>query len=529
MLTMTLTTEDMIFFVFDNDRVKDESEFVEDGILYFSPNSVEKTQQCGLVGQLIGINRFLKTTFGSSASIYCLQDAKVAFRHIEHYTLGLSGKLYCSNSLLLELLDQFIDIFRFYQGSFEVLQKICESQSKDFREELQKTWDCLTAFIKRYGDTTSSDFQSVPYVKVPKEIELEVYLQSVHLLQEALDMVPGVSAGCLLYNNQVCCSQMSLAMTSRFIVIRPKQQNLPCQQLSTDLELQGVRIFKVYLSSAEVESLKALNPLPPFSSLKLKKNLSPSAEHCHHSDEQMNSSKTTAKHSTSNGLASPDSTSFAAGSRPQHSNESSSETDGSSSSSSSCEQILVKNCELGKDVAIHPPTDSDLCEMEMFVQGSSDSVCVLLMEKGSLSDVTALKKIWKHILMGMSEIEALIRGTAKESRRSEHRGSSDFRYLTFNSLTGSLNGDLLRPMTSSEHSFCQSAQMMHTEFKASADVREITLRTHQSVFAGIQDGYDEFFIWMKGFSMRPGLPSSKADLDSKQLISKLKKTKTCSF
>lgn len=54
-------------------------------------------------------------------------------------------------------------------------------------------------------------------------------------------------------------------------------------------------------------------------------------------------------------------------------------------------------------------------------------------------------------------------------------------------------------------------------------------RTRQSVFAGIQDGYDEFFIWMKGFSMRPGLPSSKADLDSKQLISKLKKTKTCSF
>lgn len=111
----------------------------------------------------------------------------------------------------------------------------------------------------------------------------------------------------------------------------------------------------------------------------------------------MNSSKTTAKHSTSNGLASPDSTSFAAGSLPQHNNESSNETDGSSSSSSCCEQILVKNCELGNDVAVHLLTDSDLCEMEMFVQGSSDSVCVLLMEKGSLSDVTALKKIVRFL------------------------------------------------------------------------------------------------------------------------------------
>lgn len=139
--------------------------------------------------------------------------------------------------------------------------------------------------------------------------------------------------------------------------------------------------------------MKALNSLPPISSLKLKKNPSPSAEHYHHSDRQINSSKTTSNNSASNGLVLPDSsTSYAAGSRPQQNDESSSETDGSSS----CEQILVKNCELGNDIAIHSPTD-DLCEMEMFVQGSSDSVCVLLMEKGSLSDVTALKKIVRSV------------------------------------------------------------------------------------------------------------------------------------
>ena len=33
-------TEDAIFFVFDNDRLQDENDFVEDGILYFSPFAV---------------------------------------------------------------------------------------------------------------------------------------------------------------------------------------------------------------------------------------------------------------------------------------------------------------------------------------------------------------------------------------------------------------------------------------------------------------------------------------------------------
>lgn len=136
--------------------------------------------------------------------------------------------------------------------------------------------------------------------------------------------------------------------------------------------------------------LNPLPPPPPISSLKSKKNSSPSAEHFHRSDKQMNSSKITAKHSTANGLVSPNTSAFeAAGSCPEQSNESSSETD----DRSSCEQIiLVENCEFEHDVANHPPTD-DLREMEMFVHGSSDSVCVLLMEKGSSSDVMALKKI----------------------------------------------------------------------------------------------------------------------------------------
>lgn len=60
---------------------------------------MEKSEKCGLVSQLIGISRFLQMTFGSPASVYCLQNAKVAFRHIEHYTLV--GLLYLTRLNIL--------------------------------------------------------------------------------------------------------------------------------------------------------------------------------------------------------------------------------------------------------------------------------------------------------------------------------------------------------------------------------------------------------------------------------------------
>jgi len=170
------SVEDWMFFVYDNSTLQSEEDFVGDAIVYFSPSTVPYEVQYTLCGHLAAMNEFCRALSGGAmTSSFCLQDVKVVVKHVEHYTLGLSGEVRRRDEALHNLLNCLCDLFTFYHGSFTQFKQSCMVTGKDFAHEMSAVWECYLPYVKHYGQSVCADFRSLSTLNIFEERDAEIY------------------------------------------------------------------------------------------------------------------------------------------------------------------------------------------------------------------------------------------------------------------------------------------------------------------------------------------------------------------
>ncbi|XP_064612866.1 LOW QUALITY PROTEIN: uncharacterized protein LOC135476687 [Liolophura sinensis] len=251
----SLWTASQIFFVYDHTTLQKEEDDLKDAIVYFSPPSVDDDDQCALCGQLMGMVSFFQATWGAKPHFYHLTNQKFVLIHVEErYTLALGTENSVSDHCLEQQLQLLYDTFTMYMGSLGTIRQDCECKGTSFSDALQSVWECFLPFCCAYGDDVRRGFFSLPTVELPKS-GADIFLQASSMLQ-ASKRRPGVLGGAVLSSNGILCTQLSEELTSRFLVIKPQQNHLPCQQVQTDFDLPaGVRIISVMISESEYSKL----------------------------------------------------------------------------------------------------------------------------------------------------------------------------------------------------------------------------------------------------------------------------------
>ncbi|XP_013408715.1 uncharacterized protein LOC106172512 [Lingula anatina] len=130
----------------------------------------------------------------------------------------------------------------------------------------------------------------------------------------------------------------------------------------------------------------------------------------------------------------------------------------------------------------------------LYIQGHSDMVLVLLMDKEARQDSATMQALWKYALPHLADLEVQLKGCVKDAPRPISDGTYNF--LRYDSFQRSLKGTIVNPVSSLENEFYDGACLMHEEFQKSGTVRDITLRNQTCCIYGHQNINDETYFQM---------------------------------
>ncbi|ELT91653.1 hypothetical protein CAPTEDRAFT_219024 [Capitella teleta] len=609
----TARPEDQIFFVYDHTVLQREEDDLRDAIVYFFPSSIPLNDQCALCGQLMGMVEFFTAFNGSPPSVYTLQKNKVAVKHLGRFTLALAGNQKEATLVLQRQLQSLYQVFVFYQGGFSQLIDRTFAKKQKFSESLQVIWDSYLPFLRRYGDTISASFESLPTLELSKNVNL-LFLRASHLLQFASHL-PSVYSGCIMFKNSFPVIQSNLVSHVEIISLDTCIDYGIFQAFGLP---SGVRILSVHLTQEEHKELvqsseksKQCSPngkpnSPNPTSIPIKRaqtfhgipgnskssdtsDLCSSTNSVHNNTEEpviyvQNKScedSSTSSRDSSSRISASSSTSSLFKQVKQAAAQGNAAVLGSFSQSSESEETETKaentfapdaglpdivNEVLGaKGIAsvlmeeglsgcrviegacedIPPPVlkmpfsppqsrsraasmtekeESEMIKMELYVQGSSETILALFMEPGSAQKKDLITRLWQRILPHLADLEVGLRHRT-DSSPSEDDKRIEYNYLTYNLFTKALTGRIavagntLLPMRAKELDFCDAAVHLHEEFQENPSLCDITLRDHTSCIYAHSNHSQEIYFQPRQKSRQPcGIPSardSSMDLESK--------------
>ncbi|XP_065663190.1 uncharacterized protein LOC105848255 isoform X5 [Hydra vulgaris] len=113
-----------ILFIFDDAIIKTESDSLKDAIVFINPKELSD-EFFMFLGQLVGMLAFTRSLAQSIPSSLKLENMKFAIMQKSHYLLFLGVRdLDQPESYLKKKLQMFVDLFTFYNGSFDKLQQV---------------------------------------------------------------------------------------------------------------------------------------------------------------------------------------------------------------------------------------------------------------------------------------------------------------------------------------------------------------------------------------------------------------------
>ncbi|XP_074637209.1 uncharacterized protein LOC141895328 isoform X1 [Acropora palmata] len=246
--------EGLIFFVYDREAVKKESDPPENAIVYFYPPSVSIEDRISICGQMIGMSYFIHSFIGSTPALCKLQTEKMATVQSGKFTLALGGSLSEPDSLLIKQLETLLHLFTFYHGSLDRIRSMCENQ-KQFLTWMNVIWDCYLHFVRHYGDFLPGVFDPLPFHELPKSVAATCFTKASYILQ-ACQRRQHILGGCILYSDRILCSQLEPSITERLLLLKPNQRNHPARPVKTGHDLPfGVRILNAFLTLSEYPNL----------------------------------------------------------------------------------------------------------------------------------------------------------------------------------------------------------------------------------------------------------------------------------
>ncbi|XP_070572910.1 BLOC-3 complex member HPS4-like [Ptychodera flava] len=157
---------------------------------------------------------------------------------------------------------------------------------------------------------------------------------------------------------------------------------------------------------------------------------------------------------------------------------------------------------------IDEENDNILKDVSLYVQGHSNIVLLLLLEKKSSKDERIIHSLWKSVLQQLGEVEISIQHAL--GKDTSLNPSTNYNYLVYDDDEKSLTGNLLQPVVPTEHALCDVARLMHHEFEQSELLTDMTVRSFSTVVYGRHTLSRETYFQPKGvIGPNLGAPSCK--------------------
>jgi hypothetical protein len=176
----------------------------------------------------------------------------------------LAGQTSDEDSALVDKLEKLYDIFAFYHGSLHLVYEQMEGDDKCFTDRLSFIW---SHYYQTKEDKQASSakvmnpvFHPLPYQDLPKT-GCHFFLKASQILQSC-QRQKGVLAGCILYNKSVLYTQLPPAFTEKLLVCATRSSSQKNDfTIKAGFRLPNfIRLYAIYLSTAEYEVLKQCQP-----------------------------------------------------------------------------------------------------------------------------------------------------------------------------------------------------------------------------------------------------------------------------
>ncbi|XP_040051385.2 BLOC-3 complex member HPS4 isoform X2 [Gasterosteus aculeatus] len=198
------------FFLYDGSKVKGEGDLTREGICYFYPEETPLDEQELLCGQLAGAGRCVSELSSSPVCVLRLRRNKFAIRMKDDFFWALGCPVEVPTISVCELLDQLINLFRFYNGS------VRRSYQLNRPETLASRWAQYLSHLQSGSSDLHHIFSCLRTIDATN-IDPLLLLKAALILQ-ACQRCPLVSAGCVLFRGRVVSTQISPELTMKVMV-----------------------------------------------------------------------------------------------------------------------------------------------------------------------------------------------------------------------------------------------------------------------------------------------------------------------
>ncbi|KAL7048913.1 hypothetical protein ACKWTF_003530 [Chironomus riparius] len=273
--------EMLIVFVYDLEYCQNEQDDPLKAIKYFHPSWVSEQQKMALCGQLVGMLNFCSDF--EEVNCISLQNGKFRIEQFGRFILALGTDRNIQESLLNHRAELMTKILRLYHNDInDIFEHF--SDPKNFSDKLYHIFETYLPVLQY----NSNLLQNIYKLYLPKSTS-NLFLDATQILENAA-CKPNILGGCILYNNKVISTQLSIDLTKILVATDPVRIKTTAEVAKNiDFHIPfGSQIIKVYISvneyhrlqqkknkMSEATSLGVQNTLPlPFSIKKKNKESS---------------------------------------------------------------------------------------------------------------------------------------------------------------------------------------------------------------------------------------------------------------
>ncbi|XP_047141748.1 uncharacterized protein LOC105848255 isoform X2 [Hydra vulgaris] len=398
------------------------------------------------LGQLVGMLSFTQSLAQSVPSSLKLENMKFTIMQKSHYLLFLGFRdLDQPESYLKKKLQMFVDIFTFYNGSFDRLRQSCQSK-EDFLSKLDLLCTSYIQFTQCFFNTVTSIFYSIPRITFNKVTSI-IFLKAARLL-EACQKENGIECGCVLSEGRMIYSQIPYELTHHLLLLYQQKCHSP-RVFYPGIELPfGVSIRCIYVTIEQYNRIV--------------------------SSSLMNSYK--------------------------NNNEGTESFSNTSADHYSCDTVEnsvvnfssdIANCHESKISKDEPSNliQDDTIALHLYVQNYSNTIILLFMNAQVIYGKKEITKLWELSLPCLKDIEAQLKSLVSPQKLQNARDKYES-HLSYQKIGLCKNN--LKKMDNEEE-LINTINTIHQQFKSSPGTTDIFLRNHRFTVFGKQTETEEVF------------------------------------
>lgn len=251
-----LSFSDRVLIVYDRNLCTTEEDDPSDAIIYFHPAEMMPDERCDLCCQLVGVVHFFNSCFDTPEALE-MRSTRFAVRILGSHIVVLGATKSLSSYVLQQQVDMLTRLVRFYHGSLQDLEQMCSSKDV-FNERVREFFNSCMPVCCGPKDQLSNLFRAVPTLQLP-EAASNLYTKGYSFLEE-LQKMPGVLAGCIVFDEKVLASQFTPEITQLLLLAATSEERLAMQDVPVSYSVPpAVRLVNVYLEAAWLKDVAAIN------------------------------------------------------------------------------------------------------------------------------------------------------------------------------------------------------------------------------------------------------------------------------